>query len=80
MTLFPSNLYILYIKGKIIKNILIIKKQKFTTVSLKFNKTNVANLNYIKGGIEDLSAKSNCCTKGNIYPNSLTTTPYTLHL
>ena len=39
------------------------KKQNFTSISLKLNKTNIVNLHSIKGGGYNLSALSDCFTQ-----------------
>ena len=54
------------------------KKQKLTSVSLKFTKTNVANLNDIKGGNLNLSDQSDCCSKPPLCFHTVTTRPDSL--
>ncbi|WP_298417067.1 hypothetical protein [uncultured Kordia sp.] len=54
------------------------KKKKLTSVSLKFTKTNVANLNSINGGKLILSEESACCTKYPLCLHTLTTRPDSL--
>ncbi|MFK7750051.1 MAG: hypothetical protein AB8B65_16790 [Kordia sp.] len=38
------------------------KKQKLTSALLKLKKSNIANLNYVKGGSANSPSKSNCCS------------------
>ncbi|QHI37174.1 hypothetical protein IMCC3317_25520 [Kordia antarctica] len=78
-SIFHLNLRIIYFREKIIKNIFIMKKQKLNSIPLKINKTNIANLHYVKGGAEDLSAESNCCSKPNIC-HTITTRPDSLQM
>lgn len=54
------------------------KKQKSTTVSLKFKKINIASINYLKGGATGVSDESNCCSKPPICLNTVTTRPDSL--
>ena len=54
------------------------KKQKSTTVSLKFNLTKIANLHHVKGGADDLSEESNCCTEFPYCQHTVTTRPDSL--
>ena len=76
-SIFYLTLRIIYLRSKIIKNIFIMKKQKLTSISLKFNKTNIANLNHIKAGAAGLSVNSSCCT-GHDTCKTLTTRPDSL--
>jgi len=51
------------------------KKQKLSTISLKFDKTNIANLNHAKGGAVYLSNELTCNTKVLNACHTVTTRP-----
>lgn len=51
------------------------KKQKLITIPLKFKKISIANLSYTKGGKDDISIDSVCCSKPPVCEPTLTTRP-----
>lgn len=53
------------------------KKQKLISALLKLKKSNIANLNYIKGGSANSPSKSNCCPDSDTC-NTVTTRPDSL--
>ncbi|MBC8755567.1 hypothetical protein H2O64_12895 [Kordia sp. YSTF-M3] len=54
------------------------KKQILTSVLLKLKKTNIANLNYIKGGHANVNSQSNCCSNPDDTCQTITTRPDSL--
>lgn len=55
------------------------KKQEFTSVSLKLKKVNIANLMVTGGAGPNESEKSGCCTKPPLCVHTVTTRPDSLN-
>ncbi|MFK7750055.1 MAG: hypothetical protein AB8B65_16810 [Kordia sp.] len=51
------------------------KKQKFTSVSLKLKKVNIANLNLFGGKKPPQTDESNCCSKPPVCAHTVSTRP-----
>lgn len=75
---FLSNLSIIYLRKKIIKNFFIMKKLEFASTSLKFKKVSIANLMILGGADTDVSEDSSCCSEPPICLKTLTTRPDSL--
>jgi hypothetical protein len=54
------------------------KKQQLTSINLEINKTNIANLNHVKGGAINLSNEIDCYSKPPHVCHTVTTRPDSL--
>ncbi|WP_430411476.1 hypothetical protein [Kordia sp.] len=54
------------------------KKQEFTSISLKLKKINIANLVVTGGAGPNVSEKTNCCSKPPLCWHTVTTRPDSL--